>query len=80
VATSHAEIRLHDWEVVVTDRASEGGTFVFEPGSGDWEQLRPYEPRTLPPGTHLAFGTRIATFITPWTLEPVAPQETSERY
>ena len=66
VAASHAEIRLHDWDVVVTDRASEGGTHVFEPGAGSWERLRAYEPRVLQPGTHIAFGQRVATFVTPW--------------
>jgi hypothetical protein len=29
--------------------------------------LRPYEPRTLKPGTHVAFGQRIVTYLTPWT-------------
>ena len=83
VAGTHAEIRLHDWDVVVTDRASDGGTYVFEPGASAWERLRPYDPRVLPPGTHLAFGQRVATFVTPWTLHEAAgsaDQETSERY
>lgn len=67
VAPSHAEIRLHDWDVVVTDRSSDGGTYVFEPGAAAWERIRSYEPRVLPPGTHLAFGQRVVTFVTPWT-------------
>ena len=66
VSASHAEVRLHDWDVVVTDRASEGGTHVFEPGAAAWERIRPYQPRVLPPGTHLAFGQRVVTFLTPW--------------
>jgi hypothetical protein len=66
VSASHAEVRLHDWDVVITDRASGGGTCVFEPGGGEWERLRPYEPRVLTPGTHIAFGQRIITFVTPW--------------
>lgn len=72
VAASHAEIRLHDWDVVVTDRASEGGTHVFEPGAAAWERVRPYEPRVLPPGTHIAFGQRVVTFVTPWTVRTSA--------
>ena len=83
VAASHAEIRLHDWDVVVTDRASEGGTHIFEPGANSWERLRAYDPKVLEPGTHLAFGQRVVTFVTPWTLRSpgAAPgQETSGRY
>ncbi len=68
VSAAHAEVRLHDWDVMVTDRGSATGTCVFEPGGADWEHLRAYEPRTLVPGTHLAFGQRIATFVTPWIL------------
>jgi hypothetical protein len=66
VAESHAEIRLHDWEVVVTDRGSPGGTCIFEVGSADWQRIRPFQPRVLKPGTHVAFGQRIVTFVTPW--------------
>lgn len=66
VADSHAEIRLHDWDVVVTDRDSPGGTFLYGPDSTAWEKLRPNQPRVLQPGTHLAFGQRVATFLTPW--------------
>ena len=70
VADSHAEIRLHDWDVVVTDRDSPGGTFLYGPDSSSWEKLRPYQPRVLQPGTHLAFGQRVATFLTPWIPGP----------
>lgn len=66
VSASHAEIRLQDWDVVVTDRASAGGTFVYEPDSTSWQRLRPYETRVLRPGTHVAFAQRVITFVTPW--------------
>lgn len=66
VGPSHADIRLKDWDVQVIDRASPSGTWVCEPGSDTWSRLRPYEARTLRPGTHVAFGQRIATFVTPW--------------
>lgn len=73
VAPSHAEIRLHDWDVVVTDRDSPGGTYLYGPESTAWERLRGYEPRVLQPGTHMAFGQRVATFLTPWiTSAPAA--------
>jgi hypothetical protein len=73
MAAGHAEIKLTGWEVEVVDRSSPGGTFVFEPGSREWQRLRPYDPRTLRPGTHIAFGQRVVTFLTPW----VTPAETA---
>ena len=66
LALAHAEIRLQDWDVVLTDRASEGGTFVYTPGGGKWERLSPYEPRVIEPGTHVAFGQSVVTFVSPW--------------
>ncbi|HWE54963.1 MAG TPA: FHA domain-containing protein [Acidimicrobiales bacterium] len=77
VAGAHAEIRLHDWDVIVTDRAAESGTHVFPPDGDGWERLKAFEPRVLSPGTHIAFGPRIITFLTPWTPRD---QETSPRY
>jgi hypothetical protein len=68
VAASHAEIRLHDWDVVITDRGSSVGTHIFELGSSDWQRIRPYEPGVLKPGTHVAFGQRIVTFVNPWVM------------
>jgi len=66
IAPSHADIRLKDWDVQVIDRASPGGTWVHEPGATAWSRLTPYEARTLQPGTHVAFGKRVITFVTPW--------------
>lgn len=79
VSATHAEIRLQDWDVVLIDRASASGTFVFEPGGTQWSRLTPYEQNVLPPGCHIAFGQRIATFVTPWIIrEDAAGQETSD--
>jgi hypothetical protein len=77
VAAVHAEIRLHDWDVVVTDRASAGGTCVYDPGDTDWTPLNPYEPRILLPGSHVAFGSRIVTFVTPWVSPAGAAPDTA---
>lgn len=77
LAAAHAEIRLHDWDVLVTDRASETGTFVFEEERGAWERLRPYDPWVLKPGAHLAFGQAVATFVTAWI--PSGREQVAER-
>jgi hypothetical protein len=66
VSGSHAELRLADWDVVLVDRGSAAGTCVFEPGAAEWIRLNPYEPHVLPAGTHMAFGQRVMTFISPW--------------
>lgn len=81
VSPAHAEIRLHDWDVMVVDRAADGGTHVYVPGATDWERLQPYQPRVLPAGAHIAVGQRVVTFVTPWRVDAVpAGHETSERY
>jgi hypothetical protein len=72
VAASHAEIRLHEWDVMVTDRGSSGGTHIYPPGATSWDRLAPYQPRVIPPGTHVAFGQRVMTFVSPWNLPPAA--------
>jgi hypothetical protein len=66
LAPAHAEIRLQDWDVVLTDRASDGGTYVYAPGARGWDRLPPYEPRVLEPGSHVAFGQSVVTFVSPW--------------
>jgi hypothetical protein len=66
VSGSHAELRLTDWDVTVVDRGSAAGTCIFEPGATEWSRLRPYEPRAVSPGTHVAFGQRVVTIISPW--------------
>ena len=66
VSGSHAELRLSDWDVLIVDRGSAAGTCVFEPGASEWARLNPFEPRVLPPGTHVAFGQRVMTFLSPW--------------
>lgn len=69
VSASHADIRLKDWDVQVIDRASPSGTWIYEPGASSWSRLAAYEARTLPPGTHISFGRRIVTYVTPWVGE-----------
>jgi hypothetical protein len=66
VEPAHAEMILHDWDVLLTDRGSSAGTFVFDEDQGVWERLRPFDPRILRAGAHIAFGQRVATFLTPW--------------
>jgi hypothetical protein len=68
VSGSHAELRLADWDVLLVDRGSTAGTCVFEPGAAEWARLNPFEPHVLQPGTHVAFGQRVMTFLSPWVV------------
>lgn len=64
----HAELRPHGDEVVVLDRGSTNGTFLWDDASKVWQRLVAGEPQTLRPGAVLAFGERTATF------EPAVPR------
>lgn len=54
----HADLRLEGWEVILTDRGSANGTFVFAPGSTGWARVTPRQPVFVPPGTQVAIGPR----------------------
>ncbi len=58
----HAEIRADGWDVLVVDRGSTNGTFIWDDKTKAWQRLVPGEPQLLRPGTVLAFGERTATF------------------
>jgi hypothetical protein len=58
----HAELRPSGRDVVVLDRGSTNGTFVWDEPSKAWQRLPPGEPHLLRRSTVLAFGERTATF------------------
>jgi hypothetical protein len=58
----HAELRPNGWDVVVIDRGSTNGTFIWDEPSKAWQRLPPDEPHVVRPGSVLAFGERTATF------------------
>lgn len=62
----HAELRVSGWEVTLIDRQAPGGTFVLAPGEQEWTRLAPYQGQVLAAGTHLACGTRVLTYTSPW--------------
>ena len=61
----HAEIRLLGWDVLIVDRGSTNGTYVWDEARQAWDRLVPEQPRALVPGTHVAFGRQAATFESP---------------
>ena len=66
VAPTHAQLRVSDWAVLVTDRGSAAGTHIVRPDQSGWDRLPPFRPEPLLPGSHLAFGQRVVTFVSPW--------------
>ena len=61
VSRVHAEIRLDEWDVLVSDRGSANGTFVYPPDATEWIRLGADTPVRLRPGTHVSIGRR--TFV-----------------
>jgi hypothetical protein len=61
----HAEIRLENWDVLLTDSGSSNGTYVAEPGAQSWTILPPSQAFRLVPGTRVRLGQRTFTFQTP---------------
>jgi hypothetical protein len=66
VADTHAELRVSDWTVAVVDLAGVRSTHLLLPGSTGWTTLGQHQPAVLPPGGHLAIGSRVLTFVSPW--------------
>ncbi len=64
----HAELGAHDGQMVVTDRGSTNGTFIWDEGVKAWQRLAAGQPQVVVPGTVLAFGERTATFEGPGPL------------
>ena len=58
----HAELRPRGGDIVVTDKGSTTGTFVWDEASKAWQRLVAGQPQALPGGAVLAFGERTATF------------------
>jgi len=58
----HAELRAQAGEVVVVDRGSTNGTFVWDEATKAWQRLSSGEPHAIRSGTVVAFGERTATF------------------
>jgi len=61
ISRVHADLRLEGWDVMLSDRGSANGTFVYPPSATAWSQLPAGQPVTLAPGTRVAVGQR--TFV-----------------
>lgn len=61
----HAEIRLENWDALLTDSGSSNGTFVAAPGAHAWTTLTPGTSFRLVPGTRVQLGQRSFLFETP---------------
>lgn len=61
VSRVHAEVRLDHDGVLLDDRGSTNGTFVWDDATNTWLTVQPGQPVRLQPGAHGAFGHR--TFV-----------------
>lgn len=65
VSRVHAEIRLSDWDVLLSDCSSRNGTHYAAPGEQSWTPLRPGETHRLTPGMRVRLGGRTLVFESP---------------
>jgi hypothetical protein len=65
---AHAELRATDWSLSVLDRRTRSGTFVLPPGTTDWQRVPTDQAVPVKPGTHVAVGSTVFTFASPWPL------------
>jgi hypothetical protein len=65
VSRHHAEVVLDGWDVLIVDRGSTNGTFVYDDVSERWERLARDVPFALAPSMRVALGKRTFVFETP---------------
>lgn len=65
ISRRHAEIRLHDWDVVLVDCGSSNGTLVAARGATEWSALVPGQAVRMLPGMQVRIGERTFTFESP---------------
>ncbi|MGE3289359.1 MAG: FHA domain-containing protein [Pseudonocardia sp.] len=65
VSRVHAEVRLNDWDVLLSDCNSRNGTHYAAPGEQAWTALRPGETHRLTPGMRVRLGGRTFVFESP---------------
>ncbi len=66
VSRVHAELRLDGWHVLLVDRGSTNGTFVWDEQAGSWTLLAPDQPTRLRPGARAGIGRRSFLFESPF--------------
>lgn len=65
VSRVHAEIRVEGTEVMVIDRGSTNGTFLWDDTTRAWTRLTPAYPARIVPGMRGAFGQRTFVYDSP---------------
>jgi hypothetical protein len=66
VSRVHAEVLLDGWQVMLVDRGSTNGTFIWDAAAGAWTTLAPNHPGPLKPGAQAAVGHRTFLFESPF--------------
>lgn len=68
IAAVHLEIQLHDWQIMLLDRGSPGGTRIAAPPGVAWTRLPPRQATPVLPGTTVGVGDRTFVIESPWPL------------
>ena len=66
VSRVHAELSLDGWHVLLVDRGSTNGTFIWDEQAGSWTLLAPDQPTLLKPGARAGIGRRTFLFESPF--------------
>jgi hypothetical protein len=66
VSRVHAELRLDGWHVLLVDRGSTNGTFIWDEQAGSWTLLAPDQATRLKPGARAGIGRRSFLFESPF--------------
>jgi len=65
VSRVHAEVRVEGNDVLLVDRGSTNGTFVWDDTTRAWTRLTPAYPARISPGMRGAFGQRTFVYDAP---------------
>ncbi len=65
VSRVHAEVRVEGNDVLLVDRGSTNGTFVWDDTTRAWTRLTPAYPARIAPGMRGAFGQRTFVYDAP---------------
>jgi len=62
VSRVHAALLLREWDVLLEDRDSTNGTWIWDADTNQWKQLVPFQPTLLESAVHVSIGQRSFRF------------------
>jgi hypothetical protein len=62
VSRNHAEVTLHEWDVVISDLGSTNGSYVWDANAHSWQLVASGNMHRLTPGDFVSIGRRTFVF------------------